>query len=84
MNTEDIKINICREDFYVMLEEAYQQAGGGIPIPKIKSMPFDEVVNVLAQNGLRMVYLPDKHLDSLELVWKKTKLDHKTVHRLSF
>lgn len=70
MNLNDIKAAACRNDFYLMLEDAYRKAGGGIPIERIKDMRFEDVVNILAQNGLRMTYIPTKHLDSLELTWK--------------
>ena len=69
MNNE-MKIQICRDDFYLMMRNAVIQAGGRDDVDKWKKMRLEEVVNVLAQNGVRMVYMPDRHMDSLKVAWE--------------
>jgi hypothetical protein len=66
---ETIKQQLCREDFYLMLQNACLKAGGG-DIEKLKKMSLTELVNTLAHNGIRMVYMPDKHMDSIKISWE--------------
>jgi hypothetical protein len=68
--TNDTKANICRDDFYLMLQNAMLQAGGGSSVDRLKLLPLSEVVDQLAQNGIRMVYMADRHMDSLSIEWK--------------
>lgn len=68
---------LCRGDFYEMLEDAIRQCGGNPGIlyggPDIlghkenplTDWPLHEVVKLLAQNGIRMVYVPEKHIDRI-------------------
>jgi hypothetical protein len=63
----DIKARICREDFYLMMRDAVNQAGGADNVEKWKEMRLEELVNLFAQNGIRMVYMPEKHIDSLKI-----------------
>ena len=65
----DIKQQLCREDFYLMLENACAQAGGG-NLKKIKDMKLRDVVDILAHNGIRMVYMPEKHMNSVQINWE--------------
>ena len=69
----DEKIEMCRNDFYGMLKAAMEQAGGKIDITQFKTLTLVEVVNIVAQNGIRMVFMEDKHMDALTLgwIWKK-------------
>lgn len=66
----DIKIQLCKDDFYFMLENAMIQAGGGIDIDRLKKMSLVDIVNILPQNGIRMVYIPEKHMNSVKIVWE--------------
>ena len=47
----------CRGDFWNTLETAMGECGGGFPIERIAKMSLEDVVEVLAQNGIRMVYI---------------------------
>jgi hypothetical protein len=67
--TSEMKTQLCREDFYLMLKCALHQAGGGSSVDTLKNSSLNDVVNLLAQNGIRMVFIPDKHIDSLKVVW---------------
>jgi hypothetical protein len=60
------KTNACKQDFYLMLEEAYKRAGGGIPFESIKDMSFDDAVGILAPNGIRMLYVNDRLITDLQ------------------
>jgi hypothetical protein len=71
MNNE-IKQQLCREDFYLMLQNACLKAGGG-DIEKLKKMTLNDVVNILAHNGLRMTYMPEKHMDSIRVSWEEPR-----------
>lgn len=64
------KVEVCRGDFYLMLQNAMLQAGGNSNIDKLKLMSLSEVVNLLAQNGIRMVYMPDRHMDAVKVTWE--------------
>jgi hypothetical protein len=66
----DIKIQLCRDDFYLMMRNAVLQAGGSDNLAKWKKMTLEELVNLFAQNGIRMTYMPEKHVDCLDIVWK--------------
>ena len=68
----DIKQQLCREDFYLMLQNACLQAGGG-DIEKLKKLSLNEVVNMLAHNGIRMTYMPEKHMNSIKISWETPK-----------
>lgn len=52
----------ARGDFWLMLETAVTEAHGYTDVDQLKFMNFGEVVDLLAQNGLRMVYFPGKSL----------------------
>ena len=66
----DVKTQLCRDDFYFMLENAMIQAGGGLAIDKMKKMTLSEIVAFLPQNGIRMVYMPEKHMNAIKIVWE--------------
>ena len=55
----------CRGDFWLKLEEAMRQAHGGYPIERIADMKLKDIVDVLAQNGIRMTYHADWHISAL-------------------
>jgi hypothetical protein len=66
----DIKTELCREDFYFMLHHAVIASGGAPNVRNWKKMQLEELVNMLAHNGIRMVYMPEKHMDAVKIVWK--------------
>ena len=74
----DIKTQLCKDDFYFMLENAMLQAGGGIDIDKLKKMTLVDIVNILPQNGIRMVYMPEKHMNSIKIVWEASVKSNNT------
>ena len=60
-----IEAQECRGDFWVKLEEAMRQAGGGFHVERMIDMEFKYIVDVLAQNGIRMIYDKKWHIDTL-------------------
>lgn len=72
MNT-DIKTQLCKDDFYFMLENAMIQAGGGLSVEKLKKMSLEGLASILPQNGIRMVYMPEKHMDAIKIVWENPR-----------
>lgn len=66
MSSDDVKALVCRIDFYDMLAAALKECGG-VPTLAIKmsNCPFEDVVNQLSQNGIRMVYMHERHMDRL-------------------
>lgn len=69
----DIKVKLCQDDFYLMMQNAVLQAGGADNLSKWKTMRLEELVNLFAQNGIRIVYMPEKHMDALKIVWEAPK-----------
>lgn len=67
MQNEDIDMKAleCRGDFWLMFETAMAQAGGCGDLKQISNLKFQEVVDVLAQNGIRMIYNRKWHIDSV-------------------
>ena len=61
-----IEAQTCRGDFWNKLEEALAQAGGCIPVERLADMKLSEVVNTLAQNGIRMTYRDEWHIEALK------------------
>lgn len=59
-----IEAQECRGDFWCKLEEAMQQAGGGYPVERLANMKLKEIVDVLAQNGIRMTYDDHWHINA--------------------
>lgn len=55
----------CRGDFWDKLEQACDQAGGGGPIESLSEMKLKDVVDFLAQNGIRMTYRDEWHIKAL-------------------
>ena len=60
-----IEAQECRGDFWCKLEEAMQQAGGGYPIERIADMKLKDIVDALAQNGIRMIYDERWHINAV-------------------
>jgi len=59
----DVAVHECRGHFWHVLSNAIQQAGGSRHLmDDLIEAPFYEVVDLLAQNGLRMIYLPQFHV----------------------
>ena len=53
----------CRGDFWVVLSDAIEQAGGDPDsIEELADLSFEEVVHILAPNGIRMVFIHDAHI----------------------
>lgn len=57
--------NECRGDFWNKLHKALEQCGGGSILPVLAKLPLKEVVDMLAQNGIRMTYHEDWHINSV-------------------
>ena len=70
----DIKIQLCRDDFYLMMRNAVVQAGGTDNLAKWKTMKLEELVYLFAQNGIRMTYMPEKHMNSIKIIWEDPSL----------
>ncbi len=76
-----IEAEECRGDFWLKFEEAVFQAGGNFSVEKAAAMNFGEIVNILAQNGIRMTFSPDWTIGGREeweqiqkrLAWIKNK-----------
>lgn len=63
-----VEAQFCRGDFYLMLRAALKECGGNPQmIGRLQEMKLKDVVNLLAQNGIRMVYLDHKHIHSTEI-----------------
>lgn len=71
--TNEAKIQICRDDFYLMMRNAVLQAGGRDDVEKWKKEKLEALVNLLAQNGIRMVYMPERHMDAVQIAWEAPK-----------
>jgi hypothetical protein len=55
----------CRGDFWLTLREAVTQCGGDPAlVERYADRPLREAVDLLAQNGIRMVYIPSAHIAS--------------------
>lgn len=67
---DKIKIQLCREDFQLMLRNAVIQAGGADRLDEWMRMTVDEFIDVMAQNGIRVVYMPDRHMNSVKVTWE--------------
>lgn len=67
--SDKIKAELCVSDFYTMLGEAMKQCGGG-EVDTWKKQTITEFANVFAQNGIRIVYMPDRHMDAVKVVWE--------------
>lgn len=78
---DDIKIQLCRDDFYLMMSNAVFQSGGADRLVDWKRMKFEDLVDLLAHNGIRMVYMPEKHMNALKVVWDNPT---ETTSSLSF
>lgn len=72
MNNE-LKTQFCREDFYFMMRNAIIQTGGPDKLEEWKKMKLEDLVNRFAHNGIRIVYMPEKHMDNLKIVWQDPK-----------
>lgn len=62
-----INAQFCRADFYYQLATALKQCGGRhdkTAIDDLQQMSLWQVVDLLAQNGIRMTYSPEWHLNS--------------------
>lgn len=71
-----IAAQLCKADFYYKFSDALNQChGNSTPesIHRYQQMPFYEVVDILAQNGLRMVYSADWHMDHQLMVEYKRR-----------
>jgi hypothetical protein len=77
--TNEIKTQICKEDFYLMLRNAVVQSGGADNLAKWKTMKLEELVNLFASNGIRMTYMPEKHMDNIKVVWEDPRQANELV-----
>jgi len=66
MNEENhIAAQECRGDFWVKLEEAMEQAGGGHSVQRLADMKLSGIVDMLAQNGIRMTFDSKWHINEV-------------------
>jgi hypothetical protein len=66
-----IEAHECRGDFWIMMREAVIQAGGCPSIvERYADKPLKDVVEILAQNGIRMVYIPSARIDKIKVASK--------------
>jgi len=55
----------CRGDFWNKLQEALEKAGGGGRADQMAHMALCDVADLLAQNGIRMTYHDDWHMNAV-------------------
>lgn len=72
----DIKVQLCKDDFYHMMINAIVESGGKIDIEQVKKMTLQDFAHMFATNGIRMAYMPDKHMDSIKITWEAAKPDN--------
>lgn len=66
MTNTQVAVQECRGHFWTTMRNAVTQAGGHPSlVDNMADMPLSEVVDMLAQNGLRMVYATQFHIDSI-------------------
>ena len=67
----------CRGDFYLTFKEAVAAAGGNPDmVDAMADSPLSEIVDVIAQNGLRIVYVPHAKISAdRQLFPKPSHLD---------
>lgn len=61
-----IEAQECRGDFWLKLKEAIELAGGNSNLEGLPELPLKEVVNILAQNGIRMTYREEWHINNIK------------------
>jgi hypothetical protein len=57
---------------FMMMGNAIINAGGNGDIESYKKMSIEDFVHMFAVNGIRMVYMPEKHMDSIKIAWEAT------------
>jgi len=72
----DIKVKLCIDDFYLMMQNAVLQSGGADNLSRWKTMRLEELVNLFAQNGIRIVHMPEKHINALKIIWEAPKANN--------
>ena len=72
----DIRKQLCKDDFHHMMENAIVESGGKFDIEQVKKMTMQDFAHVFATNGVRVAYMPDKHMDSIKITWEAAKLDN--------
>lgn len=66
-----VDAQLCRADFYARFADALEQAGGSndpAAIERYQNMPLWEVVDIIAQNGLRIVFSREWHVEPRDLL----------------
>jgi hypothetical protein len=58
---------VCRGDFWLKLEEAMKQAHGNPDLERLRKMTLEEACNLLAQNGIRMTFKEEWHINPQHL-----------------
>ncbi len=58
---------VCRGDFWLKLQEAMEQAHGNPCLEKLRKMTVEEACNLLAQNGIRMTFKKEWHINPRDL-----------------
>lgn len=62
-----IEAQLCRADFYSKFIDALDKAGGSSDpriIYKYQTMNLSDVVDIIAQNGIRMIYIPECNINA--------------------
>lgn len=74
--TDQIRLQLCKEDFYLMMRNAVLSAGGTDRVDEWKKMKLEELVDLFARNGIRMTYMPEKHMNAVKVVWGQHEESH--------
>ena len=64
LTDDEIKIKICETDFIQKLEKSFELAGGG-SLESFRKMTGDEIIDVFARNGLRLIFFTDCHMNAV-------------------
>lgn len=67
--SDKIKAELCIRDFYTMLGEAMKQSGGG-EADAWKKQTIEEFAEMFARHGIRIVYMPNRHMNAVKVVWE--------------
>lgn len=67
--SEKIKTELCIRDFYTMLDDAMKKSGGG-EADAWKKQTIEEFAEMFARHGIRIVYMPNRHMNAVKVVWE--------------
>jgi hypothetical protein len=72
----DIRKQLCKDDFYHMMGNSIVESGGKFDIEQLKKMTLQDFAHAFATNGIRLAYMPEKHMNSIKITWEATKPDN--------